>query len=148
MEKLDTTDRKIIQALMMDGRIPVTELAKKLGMSKTPCGVRLRRLVKDRVILGFRAVVDPSKLDVSHVAFVEVKLSDTKEAALRAFNDAVREIPEVEECHMIAGQFDYLLKVRSKDITAYRRVLGGKISTLPHVANSSTHVAMEAVKEH
>ena len=144
---LDKTDHKIIAALMVDGRMAVTELAKRLGMSKTPCGVRLRRLIQNRVILGFRAVVDTAKLDLSHVAFVEVKLSDTREAALRAFNDAVRRIPEVEECHMIAGQFDYLLKVRSKDIAAYRSVLGERISTLPHVASSSTHVAMEAVKE-
>ena len=144
---IDRVDRQIIAALMVDGRLAVTELAKRLGMSKTPCGVRLRRLIDTRVILGFRAVVDPAALDLSHVAFVEVKLSDTKEAALTAFNEAVRAIPEVEECHMIAGAFDYLLKVRSRDIQAYRRVLGEKISALPHVAHSSTHVAMEAVKE-
>ena len=81
------------------------------------------------------------------MAFVEVKLSDTREAALRAFNTAVRGLAEVEECHMIAGAFDYLLKVRSADIMDYRRILAEKISALPHVAATSTHVAMEAVKE-
>ncbi len=79
--------------------------------------------------------------------FVEVRLSDTRENALRAFNDAVRATPEIEECHMIAGAFDYLLKVRSEDIQSYRQILAEHISNLPHVSSTSTHVAMESVKE-
>ena len=81
------------------------------------------------------------------MAFVEVRLSDTREKALRAFNAAVVKVPEIEQAHMIASHFDYLLKVRTRDMTAYRRFLGETISTLPHVANTSTYVAMEAVKE-
>ena len=92
--------------------------------------------------------MDLARLDAAHVAFVEVRLSDTREAALRAFNAAVRAVPEVESAHMIAGAFDYLLKVRTRDIEAYRRVLGERISTLPHVAHSSTFVAMETVVDH
>lgn len=145
--QLDHFDRKIIDALTLDGRIPITDLAKKIGMSKTPCGVRVKRLLSDGFILGFRAVLNPIKLDKSHVAFVEVKLLNTTEVALTAFNKAVQSILEIEQCHMIAGSFDYLLKVRTKDITAYRRVLGEQISTLPHVASSSTYVTMETVKE-
>ena len=83
----------------------------------------------------------------AHVAFVEVRLSDTREAALTAFNKAVLTVPEVEQCHMMASSFDYLLKVRTADIQSYRRVLGEVISALPHVASTSTYVAMEAVKE-
>ena len=145
--KLDRMDWRIMERLAVDGRMAVTDLAKELGLSKTPCGVRLKRLIQDGFILGFRAVLNPAKLDLSHVAFVEVKLQDTREAALRAFNEAVQSVPEIEQCHMIAGSFDYLLKVRTKDIAAYRRVLGESITTLPHVASSSTHVAMESVKE-
>ena len=144
---LDQFDQKILNILANDGRIAITDLAKKLGMSKTPCGVRLKRLIKDEYILGFKAILNPVKLDMNHVAFVEVKLQDTKEAALQAFNKAVQEIVEIEQCHMVAGPFDYLLKVRTKDITAYRRVLGERISSLPHVASSSTYVTMESVKE-
>lgn len=99
------------------------------------------------MIRGFRAMVDPAKLGMDHVAFAEVKLSDTRESALTEFNDAVRRIPEVEECHMIASSFDYLLKVRTADIRRYRTVLGEKISSLPHVASTSTFVAMETVLE-
>ena len=145
--ELDAFDHKILAALGADGRMSVTDLAHEVGLSKTPCQVRLRRLQDAGVITGFRAVMDPAKLGLDHVAFTEVKLSDTRETALEEFNAGVRRIPEVEECHMIAGGFDYLLKVRTADIRRYRIVLGEKISSLPHVANTSTFVAMETVKD-
>jgi Lrp/AsnC family transcriptional regulator, leucine-responsive regulatory protein len=140
---LDEFDRKIIAALVEDGRMTVTDLASLVGLSKTPCQVRLKRLIETGVIKGFRAIVDPAKLGMDHVAFAEVKLNDTREAALHEFN--VRRIAEVEECHMIASSFDYLLKVRTADIRRYRMVMGEKISALPHVASTSTFVAMETV---
>ncbi len=145
--QLDPADRRILAVLARDGRIPVTELAKQVGLSKTPCQTRMKRLQADGYIRGFRAVLDSARLGLAHVAFVEVKLSDTREAALRAFNDAARAVPEIEQCHMIAGAFDYLLKVRSVDITDYRRVLGEVITRLPHVEATSTHVSMETVKD-
>jgi Lrp/AsnC family leucine-responsive transcriptional regulator len=138
---------RIIEALMEDGRLPVTELAVRVGLSKTPCQVRLKRLIAEGYILGFRAVVDPAKLGMDHIAFTEVKLADTREKALDEFNRGVRKIKEVEECHMIASSFDYLLKVRTADIRRYRIVLGEKISSLPHVASTSTFVAMEAIRD-
>ena len=144
---LDEFDRKILAVLRRDGRITFTDLAQQVGLSKTPCQQRVKRLVENGVIVGFRAIVDPAKLGLDHVAFAEVKLSDTREAALKEFNAAVRQIPEVEECHMIASSFDYLLKVRTGDIRKYRMVLGEKISSLPHVASTSTFVAMETVRE-
>ncbi|MEJ2410263.1 MAG: Lrp/AsnC family transcriptional regulator [Novosphingobium sp.] len=144
---LDNMDHKIIAVLREDGRITVTDLARRVGISKTPCQTRMRRLIDSGVIQGFRAVVDPAALGLEHVAFVEVRLSDTREEALGAFNAAVRRIPEVEECHMLAASFDYLLKVRTADIRRYRAVLGEKISSLPHVAGTSTFVAMETVKD-
>lgn len=145
---LDQFDRKILDAVSEDARISVTDLAEKIGLSKTPVNARLKRLVQEGYVLGFRAVLNPQKLGLDHVAFAEVKLSDTRESALKAFNAAVQKIPEVEECHMIAGRFDYLLKVRTQNIRRYREVLGEKISSLPHVASTSTSVAMQSVKEH
>ena len=144
---LDRFDRSILRALSVDGRMSVTELARRIGLSKSPTQARLKRLESEGVITGYRALIDPRRIDAAHVAFVEVKLSDTREAALDAFGTAVRQIPEIEECHLIAGAFDYLLKVRSRDITSYRRVLAEHISSLPHVMSTSTHVVMEAVKE-
>lgn len=145
--ELDQFDIKILEALSNDGRMSVTDLAARVGLSKTPCQVRMKRLIDSGYIEGFKAVLNPEKLGLDHVAFAEVKLSDTREEALNAFNAAVKKIPEVEECHMIAGRFDYLLKVRTPNIRRYRHVLGEKISSLPYVANSSTNVVMQSIKE-
>ena len=144
---LDAIDLKILQAVSRDARITVTELSEQVGLSKTPCHTRLRRLEKEGYIQGYRALLDPVKLGLDHIAFVEVKLSDTRASALNEFNVAVRKLPQVEQCHMIAGGFDYLLKVRSRDMTAYRNLLGEVLSVLPHVSQTSTYVAMEAVKD-
>lgn len=145
--RLDQFDRAILLHLGMDGRMPITELANLVGLSKSPCQVRVKRLQDEGYIQGFRAVLDPVKLGLDHIAFAEVKLRDTTEKALTAFNEAVRKVPEIEECHMIAGAFDYLLKIRTRDIRAYRQVLGETISAMPHVASTSTHVSMQAVKD-
>lgn len=147
ISELDSFDQAILREMAADGRMSVTELAQRIGLSKSPTQARLKRLEKERYITGYRALLDPIRLGLNHVAFVEVRLSDTREKALSAFNAEVRRIPEIEECHMLAANFDYLLKVRVKDMTAYREVLGEKISSLPHVASTSTYVAMQAVKE-
>jgi len=142
---IDRLDWKIITALVEDGRMSITDLAREVGLSKTPCQLRLKKLVQNGVISGFRAILNQTRIGLDHIAFTSVKLSDTREAALLAFNAAVKKITEVESCHMIAGNFDYLLKIRTSDIKRYRAVLGEKISTLPHVASTSTFVVMENV---
>lgn len=147
MMDLDRIDHSIIQALSADGRMTLTELAGRVSLSKSPCHARLKRLEASGVIRGYHADISWEKLGHSHVAFVQVTLSDTKSAALKAFNQSVLEVPEIEECHMIAASFDYLMKVRTRDMADYREVLGEKISALPHVAQTSTFVAMEAVVE-
>jgi Lrp/AsnC family leucine-responsive transcriptional regulator len=147
MDTIDAVDRKILSALTQNARLPIVELARRVGLSKTPVAARVRALEERGIIRGYRAILAPEKLDLSHVAYVEVKLMDTRQAALSEFNDAARAVPEIEECYMIAGGFDYLVKVRSRDIADYRRVLGETISTLPHVSSTSTYIAMEAVVE-
>ncbi len=147
LDQLDQIDRKILKLLSRDGRLPVTELAAQVGLSKSPCQSRLKRLQQEGYIQGFRAILNPAKLNLDHVAFAEVKLRDTSERALSAFNAAVLKVAEIEQCHMIAGSFDYLLKIRTRDIQAYRQVLGETISALPHVSSTSTHVSMQSVKD-
>ena len=144
---LDAFDLKILQAISEDARISVTDLSAKVGLSKTPCNARLKKLEASGYILGYRALIDPVKLGLEHIAFVEVKLSDTRAVSLKEFNQAVLKQPAIEQCHMIAGGFDYLLKVRTHDITEYRTLLGETLSNLPHVAQTSTYVSMEAVKD-
>lgn len=146
-DHLDRIDRAILAALSRDARLSMAELARRVGLSKTPVQARVKRLEGDGYIRGYAAIVDRERMGQGHVAFVQVKLSDTRSAALDAFNKAVLAVPEIEQCHMIAASFDYLLKVRTKDIAAYRRVLGEHISALPHAAQTSTYVAMETVKD-
>ena len=146
-DPLDATDRRILHELCANARIPVTELARKVGLSKTPVAARIRAMEEMGLITGYRAMLSPIQLGLIHVTYVEVRLSDTRQRALEQFNAAVRDIPEVEECYMIAGGFDYLLKVRSHDIAEYRKIMGEKLSALPPVAASSCYVALVAVVE-
>lgn len=146
-DQLDATDRKILHELVANARIAVAELGRKVGLSKTPVAARIKAMEEIGLITGYRAIISPLKLGLSHVTYVEVRLSDTRQKALAQFNAAVRAIPEVEECYMIAGGFDYLIKVRSRDMAEYRRTMGDKISALPHVSATSSYVAMEAVVE-
>jgi len=144
---LDQFDKAIIRQLQKNSRISVTELADVVGLSKTPCKVRMDKLEQQGYILGYSLLVDRAKLGESHIAFVQVTLSDTKTKALEAFNDAIRVIPEVEQCHMIAASFDYLIKVRTSDMDSYRKFLGETLSNLPFVLQSSTFVVMENIKD-
>ena len=144
---MDSFDLKILKILELNGRITNSELSERVGLSKTPCQIRVKNMIEKGIIKGFKAVLDNHALDRNHIAFPEVKLSDTRDSALNAFNKAVQGIPQIEQCHMIAGQFDYLLKVRTRNIADYRYALGEKISSLPCVANTSTHVVMESIKD-
>lgn len=144
---LDRFDQAILKVLSEDGRMSIADLARRIGLSKSPTQARLKRLEAEGIITGYRALVDPIRLGLDHVAFVEVRLTDTREKALAEFNAAVRKVGEIEQAHMIASNFDYLLKVRTHSMSEYRAVLAEKISSLPHVASTSTFVAMEAVKE-
>lgn len=147
MNQLDKFDNAIIRELQKNSRMTVTELASRVGLSKTPCKIRIDKLEQEGYILGYSLLVDQAKLGASHVAFVQITLSDTKTKALDAFNQAVRLIPEVEQCHMIASSFDYLLKVRTSNMESYRKFLGETVSNLPFVLQSSTFVVMENVKD-
>ncbi|AJE45880.1 Lrp/AsnC family transcriptional regulator [Celeribacter indicus] len=145
--KLDATNRRILAHLVANARIPITELAKAVGLSKTPVALRIRQLEEMGLITGYRAILSPLKLGLTHVTYVEVSISDTRQKALEAFNAAVRRIPEVEECYMIAGGFDYLLKIRSRDMTHFRKTMAEEISALPYLGSTRSYVAMEAVVE-
>ncbi|MFC3053330.1 Lrp/AsnC family transcriptional regulator [Kordiimonas pumila] len=142
---MDHIDHKIIRELQQNARITMTELADRVGVSKTPCINRIRKLETEGYIRGYTALTDPTKMGLGHIAFVQVTISDTRSKALNDFNAAVRKIPEVTQCHMMAAGFDYLLKVRTRNMTEYRTVLGEKISALPYVSHTSTFAVMETV---
>ncbi|GLQ07890.1 Lrp/AsnC ligand binding domain-containing protein [Sneathiella chinensis] len=144
---MDKIDKKILKELQTDGRITMTELSNRVGLSKTPCIERVRRLEASGVIQGYGAYLDPTRLEAGHIAFVQVTLKDTTTSALQEFNQAVKRVPQIQACHMIAGNFDYLLKVRTRDVAEYRQFLGTTIAQLPQVQHTSTFIVMEAVSD-
>ncbi|MAM09817.1 MAG: proline dehydrogenase transcriptional activator [Rhizobiaceae bacterium] len=143
--EIDPINRKILEELVVDARISMTDLARRVGLSKTPVALRVRQMEDMGLIKGYRAMLSPIKLGLTHVTYVTVKVSDTRQKALQQFNAAVRQIPEVEECYLIAGGFDYQIKVRSRDMAHFRRIMAEKISELPFVSWTTSYVAMEAV---
>ncbi|MEZ5723972.1 MAG: Lrp/AsnC ligand binding domain-containing protein [Paracoccaceae bacterium] len=147
MTGLDSINRRILAELVSNARIPITELARKVGLSKTPVAQRIRQMEEMGLIQGYRAILSPLSLGLTHVTYVEARLNDTRQKALEQFNDGVRAISEIEECYMIAGGFDYLLKVRSRDMTHFRQIMAERISALPHIHATTSYVAMEAVVE-
>lgn len=144
--KLDAIDRKILETLQREGRISNVDLARQVNLSPTPCFERVRRLEAAGYIQRYVAHLSPRKLGIGLLAFVEVSLDKTNPAAFERFRDTVADMPEVQECHMVAGGFDYLLKVRVVDMTAYRRFLGDRISALPGVNRTHTYFVMEETK--
>jgi Lrp/AsnC family leucine-responsive transcriptional regulator len=146
MTELDRTDRRLLAILQEDGRLPAVELAERVGLSPTATGERLRRLMKEGVIAGFSARLDPHRLGLGLLVFVEVSLDKTTPDVFARFAQAVRRAPEVLECHMVAGGFDYLVKTRVADMTAYRRFLGEILLSLPGVKETRTYAVMEEVK--
>ena len=147
MIPLDRFNTQLQGILLQEGRLPIGHLAARVGISKSPCQDRVKKLEEEGYTLGYKALLNHSKMGQDLVAYAQVTMLDTRDPALKEFDAAVREIAEVEECYMIAGSFDYLLKIRTSDINAYRAVLGQSVSSLPHVASSSTFVSMQAVKE-
>lgn len=146
MEPIDRTDRKILKLLQEDGRIATVELADKIGLSPTATSERLKRLLRDGYVTGFRAMLDPGKLGRALLVFIEVGLDKTTADIFEKFAAAVRRAPEVLECHMVGGGFDYLVKTRVADMNAYRRFLGDVVLSLPGVKETRTYVVMEEVK--
>ena len=142
---IDQYDHKIIKIMAQNARISVTALAEQIGLSKTPTMHRLRRLETEGYITAYQARLNYDLLGESHIAFIQITLSDTSLKALESFNHAVQKLSAVEQCHMIAGNFDYLLKVRTRDIQSYRQFLGEELVSLPYVSHTSTFVAMETV---
>lgn len=143
---MDKIDRGILEILQRDGRITNLELAERIGLSPTATSERFRRLTKEGYVTGFGARLDPQKLGFGLLAFIEVVLDKTTPDAFARFAEAVNRAPEVLECHMVAGGFDYLLKARLKDMGAYRDFLGRILLGLPGVRETRTYTVMEEVK--
>ena len=146
MAGIDKTDRRILSILQEDGRIANVELAERIGLSPTSIGERLKRLQREGFVEGYGARLNPHRLGLGLLVFVEVLLDKTTSDVFEKFARAVQNAPEVLECHMVAGGFDYLVKVRLPDMTAYRKFLGERLLALPGVKETRTYAVMEEVK--
>ena len=143
---LDRIDRQILALLQADGRRPVADIAREVHLSVTPCAERVRRLERAGVIRRYVALLDPQRLGQHLVAYVQIVLDRTTPDVFERFQEAMHGLDEVMECHMVAGGFDYLLKVRVRDMAEYRRVLGAQIAALRGVQHTHTYFVMDEVK--
>ncbi len=144
---LDRLDRRILEVLQTDGRISFTDLGSRIGLSTSPCLERVRRLEREGFIRGYRAVLDPRRLGLELLVYVEISLDYTSPDILEEFKAAAALLSQVQECHLVSGDFDYLLKVRIADMAAYRALLGEILHGLPGVRDTKSYVVMEEVKE-
>ena len=147
MRKLDRIDRMILDILQRDGRIAISELAARVNLSTTPCSERVKRLEREGIIMGYYARLNPEMLERNLLVFLEIKLSAKSGDVFDQVARNLTEIPEVLECHLISGDFDYLVKARLKEMSAYRRLLGDLLKKLPASASSHSYVVLEEVKE-
>jgi len=145
--QLDRQDRAILRELQDDGRVSNVELARRINLSPTPCAERVRSLEKDGFIKTYTAILEPRLLQAELLVFVEISLDRTSPGIFAEFKQEVVKLPEVLECHLVAGNFDYLIKSRVADMSAYRKLLGETLLTLPGVVDSRTYVVMEELKE-
>ncbi|WP_237066051.1 Lrp/AsnC ligand binding domain-containing protein [Microbulbifer guangxiensis] len=145
--ELSTIDRNILRVLQKNGRTSYAELARQVGLTATPCVERVRRLEGDGVIQGYTALINPEFLDAALVVFVQIRLNRSAQDAFEEFRNAVAALPEVQECYLVSGNFDYLIKARVADMSAYRRFYGETLLTLPEVQECTSYVVMEQVKE-
>tara|TARA_R110002072_G_scaffold113986_3_gene243858 strand:- start:9968 stop:10444 length:477 start_codon:yes stop_codon:yes gene_type:complete len=144
---LDRTDLRILQELQSNARLSNTELAKRINLSPTPCSERVKILERQGFIESYQARLNPKLLKLELLVFVEITLQRTSPDVFAEFSQAVRQRPEVLECHLVSGNFDYLIKARVADMKAYRELLGETLLMLPGVSESRTYVVMEEVKE-
>ena len=147
MRKLDRIDRMILDILQKNGRIAISELAAQVNLSTTPCSERVKRLERDGIIMGYYARLNPELVDKRLLVFLEIKLSAKSGDVFEQVARDLTDIPEVLECHLISGEFDYLVKARLKEMSAYRKLLGNILKKLPASASSHSYVVMEEVKE-
>lgn len=146
VKKIDRIDKNILVELQTNGRLSNVELSKRVGLSPTPCLERVKRLESEGYITGYRATLNPELLDAALLVFVEITLTKTSPDVFSDFSTAVQNLDVIQECHLVSGDFDFLLKTRVKDMAAYRELLGDTLLRLPAVSESRTYVVMEEVK--
>ena len=145
-KKIDRIDKNILFELQKNARISNVELSKRVGLSPTPCLERVKRLENDKYITGYQAILNPEKLESALLVIVEITLTKTSPDVFDDFSNAVHDLDVIQECHLVSGDFDFLLKTRVADMAAYCQLLGDTLLRLPAVSESRTYVVMEEIK--
>lgn len=146
-KKLDRIDRRILDELQKNARISYVELGDKIGLSTSPCLERVKRLEVDGYISGYTAILNPDLLDAGLMVYVEIKLEYDSKQIFEQFKQAALRIPYLLECHLLSGDFDYLMKIRVADMAEYRQLLGEILRDLPGVRDTRSYIVMEIIKE-
>ena len=144
---LGRIDRRILRELQTNGRLTYAKLARTVGLTATPCMERVKRLEKEGFIRGYSALLEPERVDAAFVVFVMVKIARTSQNVFAEFEEVIKELPEVQECYLVSGKFDFWLKARVADMSAYREFYGEKLLAFPGIQESVSYTAMEQVKE-
>ena len=147
MRELDRTDRRILDLLQRNGRLSMTDLAEAVGLSATPCTERVRRMEREGVISGYHAHLNPAAVGRSLLVFVEIKMTTKSDEVFNRVKRLIDAVPEVLECHLVSGDFDYLIKARMGGMSDYRRLLGSILLKLPGATESRSYIVMEELKE-
>lgn len=147
MRPLDPIDRKILHALQQDGRVTMTELAAQVGLSATPCTERVRRLEREGIISGYHARVNPLALGLRVLVFIEIRVSNKSPKVLDEIRQSLEKLDEITECHLVTGDFDYLIKARLGALEDYHDLLCTLHTYLPGVVMQRSYVVMEELKE-
>ena len=145
--ELERIDRHILQLLQEEGRMSYVELGERVGLSTTPCMERVKRLEREKFILGYGARLNPQKLQANLLVFVEISLYSKSADIFDDFRRAATKLPHVLECHLVSGDFDYLIKARISEMASYRKLLGDILLRLPGVRESKSYIVMEELKE-
>lgn len=146
MSTLDEIDRKLLSELQSEGRVTNVDLARRVGLTAPPCLRRVRSLEDDGVIRGYHADLDASKLGFAITVFAMVSLRSQAEEDLRAFEEHIKALPEVRECHMLNGEIDFILKIVSKDLQSFQELLTSKLTSAPNVASVKTSLTIRTAK--
>jgi Lrp/AsnC family leucine-responsive transcriptional regulator len=144
---MDAIDRKILRALSRQGRLTNAELAEEVGLSASPCWTRVKRLEQAGVIKGYAAVLDQAALGLPDTVFIEVMMERHDEEQLRRFEQAVKDIPEILECHLVTGEYDYVIKAAVGGTVGYERLLRDRLYRLPGVRHTRTSFALRCLKQ-
>ena len=147
MLELDRIDRSIVRILQKHGRITYAELARKIGLSTTPCLERVKKLEREGVIRGYAAIIDANYLKASLVVFINIRLARQPKGIFEQFRKVAEDLPSIQECYLVSGNFDYLLKARVKDMPAYRKFYEETLLSLPGVVECTSYIVMEEVKD-